>query len=285
MRYFREHLRLSMALIACEYTSILFRSALAGLICILSTAAAAAGMFGSDQQVIDFTQPEQAAKLATWSDPKHLGCTKAGFGWDGEKRQVRDASIETEPLPIGTRWNPTRNAGIRITVQTNYPQVIHPAPKATTYSSPSIYVRFSADRVHWSDWQPTELSEHPRIPGTTLYTARVGVTRRGSESYDSKRRAWFQRDDIKSANDEDEFCRWLVKQEPNYFAKERPFVGYVQFLLEASFAGSQRLTRFDADVQWNVVAGHQPSKDAAPNKAKDTGWNFRGVELEPGKKD
>jgi hypothetical protein len=265
----------------------MFRFTLAVLTLCLSTDMAAAVILGTHQQVIDFTQPDQAARLATWSDSKHLGCTTEGFGYDGDKLTSRDGWIETEPLAIGTSWRPTRDARIRIKVQTNYPAVVATGPNSKVFYTPSIYVRYSADRVQWSDWQPTDLNENPRAPGTVLYTARVGVPRRTSQAYSAKLREWSRRDDIAWASDEDEFCRWLVKQHPDYFSKERPFVGYVQFLLEMSFKGSQRLTRIEADVDWSVGGMSQPAKDPAAEERQENlnCWDFRGVEVLVHRKD
>ncbi|MDZ4820960.1 MAG: hypothetical protein SGJ20_18500 [Planctomycetota bacterium] len=258
----------------------MFRCILALVIACLSTDVATAIITSGQQQVIDFTQPEQAAKLATWSEPERLGCTKEGFGWDGEKTTYRDGWIETEPLAIGRSWIPPQNAGIRITLQTNYPADVATGQKSAIFYTPSIYVRYSADRVHWSDWQPTDKKEDPRNPGTPLYTTRIGLARRASETYHAKLEEWSRRDDIDWGSDEDAFCRWLVKQDPEFFAKERPFIGYVQFLIEDSFKGSQRLTRFDAGVYWSVSGLHQnPKNPAGAKRQNDRGaWSFRGVE-------
>ena len=258
----------------------MFRYILAMSAWYMLPAVATAGILGRHQQVIDFTQPEQAAILSAWSDPEHLGCTKDGFGWDGDKFTSRDGWIETKPLAIGTDWRPTHNAGVRIRIETNYPTIVSTGPHSKAFYTPSVYVRYSADRVHWSDWQPTDLSEDPRAPGTVLYTTRVGVPRRTSQAYHAKLQEWSRRDDIAWADDEDEFCRWLVKQEPDYFVKERPFVGYVQFLLEGSFKGGQRLTRFEAAVDWAVSGIHHLPKDPTAEKRLESqdGWNFRGAE-------
>ena len=102
----------------------MFRYMIAVFVWCLTTAVAQAAIIKSQHQVIDFTQPEQAAKLAKWSDPKTLGCNKDGFGWDGDGRSYRDGWIETEPLAIGTVWRPTQSAGIQIKLQTNYPAVV-----------------------------------------------------------------------------------------------------------------------------------------------------------------
>ncbi len=255
----------------------MFRLSFVLFVSCLLTTEVVGGIMGSSRQVIDFTQPDQAAGLATWSNPKFLGCTKDGFGWDGEKRSSRDGWLETTPLSIGTNWRPTQNAGIRVKLQTNYPAIVPTGAHGKTFYAPTIYIRYSSDRVHWSDWQQTDMNEDPRAPGEVLYTTRLGVPRRASQSYRTKFQEWWRRDDIAWASDEDEFCRWLVKRNPAYFATERPFVGYVQFLLESSFKGGQRLTQFNADVTWSVSGMHVPAKSSTKEK-RPRGWNFRGVE-------
>jgi hypothetical protein len=260
----------------------MFRYSFAAFAWCLSTTVLQAEITGSHQQVIDFTRPDQVARLATWSDPEHLRCTTAGFGWDGEKGSSRDGWIETEPLAIGTSWRPTRAADIRIKIETSYPAIVSTGPNSKAFYTPGIYVRYSADRVHWSDWQPTDLNEDPRAPETVLYTTRVGVPGRTSQGYHAKFQEWSRRDDIAWASDEDEFCRWLVKQDSDFFSKERPFVGYVQFLLESSFKEGQRLTRFEADVNWCVGGKHQLAKGPEAEKRQQSrdGWGFRGAQAE-----
>src|SRR5262249_41054244 len=123
--------------------------------------------------------------------------------------------------------------------------------------------------------------EDPRAPGTVVYTARVGVPRRTNDAYYAKFLEWSERDDVDWANDEDEFCRWLLKEDPDYFAKTSPpFVGYVQFLLEGSFTANQRLTRLEAGVQWAVGGMHQPAKDPDAQRRKESqaAWDFRSPE-------
>ncbi len=254
----------------------MIRLALVVLVWCFSTSITSAGIFSSNKQVIDFTQPDQAAKLATWSTPEYLGCTAGGFGWTGNSRTSRDGWIETNPLSIGTSWRPTQYAGIRISLETNYSAIVSTGAHAKTFYTPSIFVRYSADRVHWSDWQPTTMGEDPRAPGNVVYTARVGVARRTSGSYREKLQVWSRRDDIAWGSDEHEFCSWLITQDPEYFAKERPFVGYVQFLLEASFKGNQRLKRFEADVNWGVGGLHQFPRDPKTKRRKGA-WNFHSM--------
>lgn len=263
------------------------RCILAVCISSLLTTAATAEIMGRQQQAIDFTAPAEAAKQSTWPNSKQLGCTKDGFGWGGDKRTSIDGWIETKPLAIGTGWRPPQSAEVRIKIQTNYPAIVSTSHHSKIFYTPGIYVRYSADRVHWSDWQPTKLSEDPRESGSALYTASIGVARRTSHAYRTKLQQWSRRDDIVWASDEDEFCRWLVKKEPDFFAKQRPFVGYVQFLIEDSFKGSQRLTRFEADVSWGVSGMQTIAQSPVATKRQNSSgaWDFRGVKAPPSAKD
>lgn len=244
----------------------------------LVATAAWAGILGNQQQVIDFTKPEDAAKLARWSTPEHLGCTLGGFGWEGEKNTSRDGWLETEPLAIGTSWRPPQGAGLRVKLSTNYPAVVATGPSSKAFYVPSLFVRHSPDRVHWSDWQPLKMEEDPRNPGSVLYSANIGVPSRSTASYHTKLLEWSRRDDIAWGSDEHEFCEWLIKDDPQFFEKNRPFVGYVQFLVEGSFKGGQRLTRLEADVTWGVGGIHTfPKKPGADKRSLGMdAWNFRG---------
>ena len=241
---------------------------------------ARAGILGMSDLKIDFTKPATATEKATWSDPQHLGCTEQGFGWDGDAKSSRDGWIETTPVSIGVSWRPTSAAHIRVKLQTNYPPIEATGPNSKAFYVPSIYVRHSPDREHWSDWQPLDISEDAGQPGTVLFTTRLGVPRRDSSDYYDRLRIWSRRDDVGWASDEEAFCTWLVEQDPEYFEKHRPFVGHVQFLMEDSFRGGQRLKSFDAEISWAVSGIHTLPKDPPAERKHfegeggDSGWRF-----------
>jgi hypothetical protein len=141
---------------------------------------------------------------------------------------------------------------------------------------PSIFVRHSPDRQHWSDWQPLELGEDPRNPGKVQFTGEVGVASRSARDYQEKLRKWSKRDDIAWASDEEEFCTWLLSQDPKYFEQHSPFVGYVQFLIEGSFRGGQHIQSLDAEITWSVGGMHSLPKDPkSETKLEGNGsWRF-----------
>ena len=130
-----------------------------------ATSPAVSQIMGSSPLKIDFTKTKETTSLITWSDPQHLGMTSMGFGWDGEKNASRDGWIETQPFGIGTSWRPTRQANIRIKLETDYPAIVKTGENSKAFYVPSIYVRHSPDREHWSDWQPLDISEDPRNAG------------------------------------------------------------------------------------------------------------------------
>ena len=247
------------------------------LICsVLGAASPAAGtIMGYSPLKIDFKKPKEASGQFTWSDPQHLGMTAEGFGWQDEKNASRDGWIETQPFGIGTSWRPTRQANIRIKLETDYPAIVKTGESSKAFYVPSIYVRHSPDRQHWSDWQPLDISEDPRNAGKVLFTGSVGVARRSSQDYDDRLQAWSKRDDVAWSSDEDEFCTWLLTQDPKYFDHHRPFVGYVQFLVEGSFRGSQRLQSLDAEISWAVGGVHSICKDPASEKKHEGNGSWR----------
>lgn len=239
---------------------------------------AMASILGNQQLHIDFTKPAEAKKLVRWSDPAAFNCTTDGFGWDGEVKASRDGWLETEPLAIGTAWRPPQSATLQVKLRTNYPAVVSPRPDSKIFYVPALYVRHSPDRSHWSEWQPLAIEEDPRQPGSVRYTGIIGVPGRSAAAYHQKLQVWSRRDDVAWGSDEHEFCEQLIRDEPEFFQNHRPFVGYVQFLIEGSFKGGQRLTHFEADAQWGVGGIHMLPKQPRADRRADSqaAWGFRG---------
>src|SRR5947209_4714126 len=82
---------------------------------------AGASLYGAissmNQLKIDFTNPEDSAAKAVWSDPDKLTLTEKGLGWDGEAASVRDGWIQTKAFAVGLSWRPTSSVGIRVTIE------------------------------------------------------------------------------------------------------------------------------------------------------------------------
>ncbi len=78
------------------------------------------------------------------------------------------------------------------------------------------------------------------------------------------------------ASDEDEFCRWIAKVEPEFFKTEFPFLGYVQFRVEdPSLGDALMLEKLTANLSWAVSGLHVPPKDPKKQDRQEK-WNFTG---------
>ena len=138
----------------------------------------------------------------------------------------------------------------------------------TPYSG-DVYVRYSPDLAHWSSWQVLQ-NNSPQSYGEKNTTSRnfKGIIRI----------PYCERNEysklIQGNNDEEVAVHEIIKQKPDFFSKHLPLIGYVEFLYEGDFYGSQRLRSFTADVSWVTSGKNLPPKhDSKP-------WSFKAGEKE-----
>jgi len=257
----------------CRMTT--FWAGLAGLLFVVSTADAS--ILGNQSLEIDFTKPDEAREKATWSDPDHLTCTARGFGLEAEDNACRDGWLQTMSVGVGTTWRPTHSASLRVTLKPARRKVELPNGQTYVPAIPSLYARHSPDAVHWSDWQPLTYNPDPAVSkGAVVYHGQLGTPRRNREAYD---KYWqeYRKLDVSWVDDEEALCTWILKRDPDFFANNRPFVGYVQFLMEDCFPGGQRIESLSATMSWAVNGMHQSPKDPHTERRHSDmkGWRFR----------
>lgn len=248
---------------------------MAGL--VASTATASILDFKS--LAIDFTNASDAKAKASWSEPDKLTVGTNGLGWDGEAASSRDGWIQTIPLALGLSWRPPYAVSVRVSVHPKPTEfVLNSGQKSTPYAG-DVYVRYSPDLLHWSTWQVLQTSEpqsnaEKQNPGRHFSgTLRVPYSER--EEY-GKLISEYARLDVSWKSDEDAAARWILEKEPDFFAKQLPFIGYVQFLYEAGFYGGQRITSFKADVSYGMGGMHSAPKDKNAYKDRDSRpWSFK----------
>ena len=249
---------------------------LAAVLVVVSSARAA--ILGSQSLEIDFTRTDDAARKATWSDPDRLTCTAHGFGLDAEDNACRDGWLQTVPVGIGTRWRPTGWAHLRVTLKPARRKVTLPNGQSYEPAGPRLYARHSPDAAHWSDWQPLTNDRDASVKGgAMIYQCEAGTPARNREAYDRYREE-YRKLDVAWVDDEEALCDWILKRDPEFFSKHKPFVGYVQFLIEDCFPGGQRIESLSATMTWAVSGMHQPAKkpDAERKQSSLDGWQFRG---------
>jgi len=256
--------------------------ALAGLV----ASSAGASILDFKSLAIDFTNATDAKAKATWSEPEKLTISTNGLGWDGEAASSRDGWIESVPLALGLSWRPPYAVSVRVSVHPKPTEVVlNSGQKSTPYAG-DVYVRYSPDLQHWSTWQVLQPGEpqsnaEKQNPGRHFIgTVRVQYSER--DQY-GKLMSEYARLDVQWKSDEDAAVRWILDKEPDFFAKQLPFIGYVQFRYEAGFYGGQRVTSFKADVSYGMSGMHSAPKDKDAYKDRDSRpWSFRA---EQAKKD
>ena len=80
--------------------------------------------------------------------------------------------------------------------------------------------------------------------------------------YERLRLEYAQRDDAPWPDDEEAAVRWIVSWNPEFFATNLPFIGYVQLLFEGRFPPGRRLKTFKAELSWSMGGlGFGPMED------------------------
>ena len=235
-----------------------------------------AAILGMEELKINFTDKDDAKRKATWSEPDKINITKNGLGWDGEQNASRDSWIETIPLAVGLSWRPAQSAKITVEIEPEGKSITLPNGQTYTPSIGSMFVRYSPDGKHWSSWQAMN---YPRPRGSAVtkrkYTAFVNVPRREREEYIRYLKKYWKLD-VPWVSDEEALVKWILRQDPKFFSKYIPFVGYLQFLYENSLPGGQRITKFHATANFGVGGMHQAPKDKEVYKKRGhIPWRFK----------
>ena len=229
---------------------------------------------------IDFTDSADAAAKATWSDPDILSITASGMGWDGEPSSLRDGWIKTVPLALGLSWRTPSAVSVRV--------IIHPEIKDITLDNGQIYtpyhgdihVRYSPDTVHWSTWQvlqPDEPQGNTEIQNPGIhFSGSIRIPYIEMDDYRQFLQEYAELD-VPWKSDEEAAVMWILESDPDFFERQIPFIGYIQFLYEGSFRGGQRITSFRAEVTYGMSGLHYPPEDDDYGDRDSRPWSFCGI--------
>ena len=233
------------------------------------------GIISMDSFSIDFTNPKDAESKATWASPEKLFITGDGLGWDGEKAGQIDGWIQTKPLAIGLAWRPATSVGLRVTIE--------PAPKPVRLNSGQmsapfsgqVYARFSPDAKNWSTWQVLESTKPTKERETgRFFTGTLSVPQRARQEYSALSEE-YSKLDVPWVDDEEALVKWIVGRDAKFFERSLSFIGYVEILFEAPFAGSQRITSMETTVSLAMSGMTRPAKDGAAKNDRSGPWRFK----------
>ncbi len=244
------------------------------VITALSYPAAAMVAIETHKQVlVDFTQPEGAAKMVSWTDVEHVRATHDGLGWDGNANKHRDIIIETrQPTAIGWSWRPVTSVSISAEVVAHFhSNKIDPRKVAG-----DLYVRYSPDRKHWSTWQALDYrSQRSRTNPRLRFGGTLRVPRRARQNYQRLLNEFVKTRSGPAEIDQEAAVHWIVDRNPEFFSQEIPFIGHLQFLWETSIGADTRLRQLKIDIRYN----RSGVTSAPPGHNDDAVWRF-GVPLD-----
>ena len=228
---------------------------------------------------IDFTNPKEARKKAIWFPTDKLNINKQGLGWDAGAAESRPGEIQTKPIALGHSWRTPSSIYVRVTIL--------PPPKAIllndgSMSTPypgNMFVRYSPDLKNWSSWTILEHSYQKSTDrkkrNKRCYEGRIGIPQRNRNEY-YKLLHNYSKLNVPWKSDEEAAVRWILKQQPNFFSKNIPFIGYVEFLFESNFYGGQRIKSFEAEISYCIRGRYIPPKNTGiDNERSAIPWRFK----------
>ena len=243
-----------------------------------------ATMTGTREIVIDFRNTDSLAQQVLWSDPLHVVVTKDGLKLAMDPRDGitpdqlhlvhRNVWVETaEPIAVGWSWRPVKNCNI--TVRKYPPGEFQFTDNSVIFPSGSLYVRYSADAVHWSTWQglPTTQPE-PNKGMKHEFRGDIRVPDKEQKQY-QKKVMEYSRMDVPWGSDEEAAVKWILRDNPEFFSKNLPFIGYVQFLYEQSLAGDETIERIEIQIRYGAGGIHMPPRDESLRNQHRGPWRFK----------
>ncbi len=230
----------------------------------------------ADDMNLDLTQPTDQKKVLwfntdLWATPLTLTATAQGLGWDGpHDRAPQGISIETTPLAIGLAWRTASSVSIQAKVT-----ALRPLPDWD--GETHLYLRYSPDYRHWSEWQDIDQTSSTKKPGTELtFEGAPAVPSVARLPYDLLLQQHQQM--TRSNDDEEGDVHWILAREPHFFENCLPFMGYIQFLFEAKIEPGQRIRSMDIRYSWGVGGLTQESRGKKGEKKqidRNGPWHFK----------
>ena len=219
------------------------------------------GILSSNSLKIDFTDQHDVKDKATFSPAKKLNITKRGLGFDGETNSSIDGWIKTKPLAIGLSWRPASSASISISISPKPKEITLPNGQKSLPNQGSVFVRYSPDMQNWSTWiMLNEGESQNQEKKTREYFLRIGIPEVERSKYNELLKS-FSKLDVPWKSDEEAAVKWILKKDPEFFAKSIPFMGYVEFLFEGHFTGDQRIKSFNTRVNYSLSGFHHEPKN------------------------
>jgi hypothetical protein len=229
---------------------------------------------------LDITKPGELAKKAEWwSASKNVESTEEGLTLNAPANHSADVWLQiTEPIAVGWSWRPVQS--VYIEGQVDPPGEFTFQKNQMTFPSGSLYARYSADALHWSDWQYLGF-ERPKDQNNPKqrYAGTLRVPQRQRQHYQDLL-GQYQKLDVPWKSDEEAAVKWILQNDPKFFEKPAPFIGYIQFLYETSLKGGHYIKTLSFDIYYSTGGRHTAPKNEDVYKGRsETRWRFKAPPL------
>ncbi|KQC12127.1 MAG: hypothetical protein APR63_03435 [Desulfuromonas sp. SDB] len=196
-----------------------------------------ASILGFDQYEIDFRVDSSLTGL-TYSDNFQLTESNLVYANPGNEY----AWIKTAVYPVGLAFRPPRSVSLNLDIQGQIPDSIY------CY----VYYRYSADKVHWSEWVNLPPEDSARQDFLRSNSFQIIRPRNVDLQYQRLMEEWRKTGPVWIC-DEDALCRWIALHNPEYFSWEIPFIGFVQFYIEFPYLYEKiSIEKINTSAMWGV---------------------------------
>ncbi|MDF1742765.1 MAG: hypothetical protein P1V19_03670 [Gimesia sp.] len=228
---------------------------------------------------IDFTNPKDAAAKAIWFPTDKLSITDKGLGFKGQNNSAYDGWIQTKPMAVGLSWRTPSTVSLKVTVDPAPAEITLPNGNKTIPHAGAVFARYSPDLKHWSSWQELPTPDPGLEPAQNItgnqFSGVIKIPKRESNPYRNLVSKYSSLD-VPWNCDEEAAVNWILEQQPDFFAHNLPFIGYVEFLFEKKFNGNQSLRAFQAEVFYGLSGLHTAPRNKEKYKGRfSMRWRFK----------
>ncbi|MEO5802721.1 MAG: hypothetical protein ABIR24_04265 [Verrucomicrobiota bacterium] len=241
------------------------------MVAFLIIASAHASILGVNELILSFTNSPSAITNVTWAGSE-LSIATNGLGWNGASLESRGFWMQSIPVGIGTSWRPAQSAKVSVEIFPQFAAITFSNGQKGTPSPPSVFARYSPDKKHWSSWQALEKQEHPAT--NAVFHGLIGVPRSERVKYEQLLLKYSDLD-VDWESDEEAAVKWILQREPKFFEKQLPFVGHVEFRIEGSLPGGQRIETIKMQLFWGVGGLAGVPKNPEAEKNREGVWRFK----------
>ena len=254
---------------------------------LLSSSLLHSGGISLGRTKIEFTPNSKTLASVTIENIDKLNITNKGLGWDSNSSRTQQISLQSKAIASPTIHQPEIQASVSINVISDKrdPSI----KKMDIYNasaSGTFFVRYSANKNHWSSWIALTQNEPKAYPFDdhnhhySQFSTTLAIPEVDRSNYLAHFAVFKKQDDVNWTNDELALAYWITQKEPDFFNKNIPYIGWIQFRYEGHIQGSKRIKTINLLTGFSVGGlsslGDSPKNGVYPSGLLDFDkqWSF-----------